>query len=367
MGQTLRKYAAPRRGFTLIELLVVIAIIAVLIALLLPAVQQAREAARRSQCKNNLKQLGLALHNYHETHSAFPRGNFEKIPSKADDYGNGHWSYKAHSAQVMLLPFLDLGTIYNQMNFNLNAIEGVNLTLSRTRIPAFLCPSDVLYVPYPTGGIFDQGPGNNYAFSAGPSVYWFPTSPANSATAPASLQHQVGAFNYRKLVRLSDVTDGASNSIAAAENLVGDGSMAADPNRALAIYRGVGLGGAPVSMPTDAQVAAWSAVALAAKAGAASAANVPRGNLGANWMFGNIGDSIFNTITTPNSPVPTCISCGPCSTNDGQGLFPARSRHSGSVNVLMLDGAVRTISDNIHGTTWRNLGSIADGQVVGEY
>src|SRR5690606_10195612 len=124
------------KGFTLIELLVVIAIIAILVALLLPAVQQAREAARRSSCKNNLKQLGLALHNYHDTYTLFPQGQF---------YIEGGSSWHGHSGWVSLLPFLEQNAIYDQWNHNLHVYSGTNSSLRQNKLSAFQCPSDTAF------------------------------------------------------------------------------------------------------------------------------------------------------------------------------------------------------------------------------
>lgn len=125
-----------RRGFTLIELLVVIAIIAVLVALLLPAVQQAREAARRTQCKNNLKQIGVALHNYHDSSRCLPPGYISLFDSSGNDLGSG-WGWAA-----MLLPQMDQSPAYNQVNFNVGIEQPVNANLRVLRLPALLCPSD---------------------------------------------------------------------------------------------------------------------------------------------------------------------------------------------------------------------------------
>ncbi|MEQ9070724.1 MAG: DUF1559 domain-containing protein, partial [Gimesia chilikensis] len=122
------------RGFTLIELLVVIAIIAILIALLLPAVQQAREAARRTSCKNNLKQLGLGLHNYHDTHGCYPPGYIYRPGASGNQLGFG-WV-------AMILPMIDQANLYNEFNFNLPIFDAANLTAREKQIPGLLCPSD---------------------------------------------------------------------------------------------------------------------------------------------------------------------------------------------------------------------------------
>ena len=352
--------SSSRRGFTLIELLVVIAIIAILIALLLPAVQQAREAARRSTCKNNLKQLGIAMHNYHETHSIFPRANFERQESTT--YGYGGYSYFAFSAQAMMLPFLDQAPLYNQFNFSLAPNQSTNNTVKQAVIPAFLCPSDTRNIS--NGGGYNYGPGNSYAVCAGPSLYWFAYAP--SGTTPTNLQHQVGMFNYRKAVRLRDLTDGASNTIAASEIMMGDGNNDASQIGEGDTVRGVSRGSIASSYPTLADIKTWGSACLAKKS-SLPASPAPRGDTGSNWAYGNIGSSVFNTLTNPNSEYPNCVSCVTCGTNDSPGLFAARSRHTGGVHVLLGDGSTRFVSENIDNATWRNLGGVADGQVIGEF
>ena len=344
------------RGFTLIELLVLIAIIAILIALLLPAVQQAREAARRSSCKNNLKQLGLAMHSYHETHSIFPRANFEREDSST--YGYGNYSYFSFSAQAMLLPFMDQAPLYNQFNFSLAPNQSTNDTSKRAVIPAFLCPSDVRSIV--NGGGYGAGPGNSYAVCAGPSIYWFGVGPSTNTT-PSNLQHQVGMFNYRKPVRIRDVLDGTSNVIAAAEILMGDGNNSDTQIGAGDTVRGVGRGSTASSFPALSDLKTWGAACLAKKS-STPASPAPRGDTGSNWAYGNGGLTVFNTLINPN-----CVTCSGCGTNDAPGLFPARSRHTGGVHILMGDGATRFISENVDSVTWQNLGAISDGNVLGEF
>ena len=348
-----------RQAFTLIELLVVIAIIAILVALLLPAVQQAREAARRSSCKNNLKQLGLALHNYHDVHNIFPRGNFENA---GINNGEGNRSWNGFSAHAMLLPFLEQGAIYDALNFNTHTATSVNTTVKQNVIAAFQCPSDINRIANGTGS--GTGPGNNYVWSAGPSVYWFPPTPSDAypPTTITNLSDQVGMFNYRRNVRMRDVTDGLSNSIAGAEHILGDGNSTGyslgDVQRAVAKP-----GGAPNSFLTEAQILAWGQAAQAAIGGSVT----ERGDVGANWIRGEIGHTLFNTLANPNFQFPNCIICSSCGANDAQGLFPARSRHKGGVQVVMGDGAVRFISDSINNSTWQFLGAISDGNVIGEF
>ena len=348
------------RGFTLIELLVVIAIIAVLVAILLPAVQQAREAARRAQCQNNLKQLGIALHSYNETHGVFPRGNYERFDAAA--YGYGNYSYNAFSAHAMLLPFLDQAGLYTKFDFSRALNEGTNDTVKRTVVPGFLCPSDVRMIP--NGGGYNNGPGNSYVLSAGPSMYWFGFAPAAVTTTIPNLADQVGMFNYRRTVSMRDLSDGSSNVIAASELIMGDGETSTTAISIGDTLRGVGTGGAPASFPSVAQVNTWANLCRAAKAAPSTAA---RGDTGSNWAYGNIGLTVFNTITTPNSDAPNCISCTSCGTNDGQGLFPARSRHTGGVNVLFGDGRIDFVGASVDNLTWMRLGGIGDGAIVRDF
>jgi prepilin-type N-terminal cleavage/methylation domain-containing protein len=143
------------KGFTLIELLVVIAIIAILIALLLPAVQMAREAARRAQCKNNLKQIGIALHNYLESHGVLPQSRLGNLPF-------GSFAYSAHSR---LLVQLEQGTLYNSINFSRNWSHAQNVTVAASPVELFLCPSDPNSLTIPAGWA-----GNNYRANEGSSL-----------------------------------------------------------------------------------------------------------------------------------------------------------------------------------------------------
>ena len=330
-----------RRGFTLIELLVVIAIIAILIALLLPAVQQAREAARRSTCKNNLKQLGLAIHNYHDTHRAFPRGNFEQVEDSlwgGSRGGDGTSSYFGFSAQAMLLPFMDQTAIYNLINFSELANATTNSEARYSKVPAFRCPSDLDYS--------GTQPGNNYVVCGGPSV-WFNISTSN----------EVGMFNYRKPVRFRDIVDGTSNVIAASESLIGNHTDSQDYTD---VARGITMTG-PDVFKSQSDIAT---IATAAIAGFPSNKNV---NSHRDWIIGTIGYTVFNTLAPPNWEAPDAILCSGCSEFDNRGVFAARSRHEGGVHVLLGDGSTRFVSENIDFLTWQRLGHISDRNVIGEY
>ena len=220
-----------RRGFTLIELLVVIAIIAVLISLLLPAVQSAREAARRAQCVNNLKQLALALHNYKSAAGAFPPGIDTTVtyPFGLNGYTNPLATWTAWSAQALLLPYVEQAPLYNAANFNWNCCfsstqgDATNTTVRNTRIASFLCPSD---------GIAGQQNINSYYGSIGTSTIQYPAD--GNTTGVFRVYNS--AVNCSS-VTLAAITDGTSNTIAFGEGLVGDYGKNAN-------YRGNGMSAA---------------------------------------------------------------------------------------------------------------------------
>ena len=333
------------RGFTLIELLVVIAIIAVLIALLLPAVQQAREAARRSTCKNNLKQLGIALHNYHETHSMFPPS---KLPSMHDSGAPTYaGAWRGFSAQAMLLPFMDQSALYNQFDFALMvsngaaATHGNNPVTKNAKVPGFLCPSDIRYL--------GAEPGNNYLFSAGPTTYW-----------GISAVNQIGMFNYQVPVTFASITDGSSNVIAASEATVGNNSAATyDLKRSHVRAQGF-PGGVPEKFWSPAQLLTYGTQCLA------GTTNL-HATKGREWVNGIGSQTIFNTLNNPNTTSPDCHPCGGCGWYDSAGIWSARSMHVGGVHCLMGDGAVRFITENLDNNTWQRLGGVNDGQPVGEF
>ena len=184
-----------RRAFTLIELLVVIAIIAVLIALLLPAVQQAREAARRTQCRNNLHQLVLALHNYHDTHGLFPCGVVTKWTGATGTYDN-----MRHSFFKLLLPFLDETALYNAYNFSMNFNADSNTTVSRARLNQILCPSD---------------PDDTSAHPSGGYAGFMPTAYGASIGSVPGMwtAGQNGVLYWSSNTRVRDIRDGTSQTL----------------------------------------------------------------------------------------------------------------------------------------------------------
>lgn len=318
------------RGFTLIELLVVIAIIAILIALLLPAVQQAREAARRSTCKNNMKQLGLAIHNYHDTHRQFPP---LCISTQAGN-PNGCAGFGAPniSGLTLMLPYLDQAALYNQYNFAIGQSDPggtINATQMSTNLPALLCPSDpnqtvqmigaCLKFPYPSGNF---NGGTNYVFAVGAGAWQFYTGGTPNATLGLT-----GIFLVNGNKRSRDVTDGTSNTIAMGEVLW---VMNHDGN------------------PGNAQgKPSWSN-GFGTQIGYSSTGGI-------NFQWEQFGADCHGPNVTQGAP------CG--------GARPAalQSKHVGGCHALFADGSVHFLSENIDQTTLDNLTMRADGEVIGEY
>ncbi|WP_337173158.1 DUF1559 domain-containing protein [Paludisphaera sp.] len=375
-----------RRGFTLIELLVVIAIIAVLIALLLPAVQAAREAARRSQCVNNLKQIGLSMHNYHSAVGAFPPGQLQSAHSlnyqPSGNNGGPYAGWTEWSAHAMLLPYMEQGSMYNSINFafcgGYDDGAQINQTAWTAKIAGFLCPSDGNAgkgtVPVGTG----PANTNSYRGSIGTSSARWEQYPGYSQCRPDTLRleggspgcnpYSSGMFVYWASNNLSDVTDGSSNTIAFSESLVGD---PATPNVMRPNNSVTGVSGATNLVQDASQLndvliqASLQACTTAYRAGAGT--NTISNANGNRWGWGAMTMTLFNTIVPPNSKQhawnscrPDCGGCGP----DDSAYSNAQSNHSGGVNVLMGDGSVKFVKDSINMRTWMALGTKAGGEVV---
>ena len=343
------------RAFTLIELLVVIAIIAVLIALLLPAVQQAREAARRSQCKNNLKQLGLALHNYHDTYNAFCPMNLGSSPVGSGGVGdaiNGN----GHNGIVSMLPYLDQAPLFNTITSNaMPWTQSWNGSFWSAQIPSLVCPTSPPCSPY--SGSPAVGP-RSYRFCMGDSI-------ANTINAGASTLYTTrGMFGTFSRTNTRDITDGTSNTIAMSERELG----------------GIGLGGNLQKLGRTAVNIANATTpsnCLATATGTVYTVGVVNWPAGMLWPSGQPYYAGFNTVLPPNSP-----SCSMGADDEYSGVYSATSLHVGGVHVLMADGAVRFVSDNINAGTsssaaatsgvsnygvWGALGTKAGGEVIGEY
>jgi len=360
-----------RRGFTLIELLVVIAIIAVLIALLLPAVQQAREAARRTQCKNNLKQLGLALHNYHDTALVFPYR--QGGTGTASPAGNGNQG----SGFTALLPFFEQSALYQQISsaqtfsgtnyspFGDNASDSTNYELWFVTIPVLLCPSSP-DVKMPVGSR-EHGL-THYGFSAGDSaLYASELLPGGTDNASRNVR---GLFGYQTKRRIANITDGTSNTVAMGEITSASGPGSRQILGSTARNQGDAIIDSPINcvLTEDGATGEYRASITDVSA-----------SRGSRWARGTLNYIGVNTILPPNAP-----SCSRTSTFNSPGQFPVQSRHPGGAHVLMGDGAVRFISENINTGdlskpdlrtvggqspygVWGSLGSIAGGEPVGEF
>lgn len=334
----------PRQGFTLVELLVVIAIIGILVALLLPAVQAAREAARRMSCGNNLKQLGLAMHNYHDVYNVFPKNHIK--------VGGNVW--EALSANYSILPFVEQTALFDQQQPNAANWGWTYSNTMNTRLSVFLCPSAVAGSrrgSHPHGW---DGPGGNYGWSTGSSV----------ETVWAGDRFN-GIISYQTDRRMADVTDGLSNTLLASELLSGSGRTGGSgkyPNDIF--YAGDGVINAVTNkdFPTVAQL---NAIGSAAK-------NSPQGyksNNGTMWAWYAAGHSTLTTAAPPNWSWPSAGgNCCPGGAHDwGLGIIPPRSRHAGVVNAVLGDASVRTISSTVDTLTFQRVGNRFDGQTIGNY
>lgn len=349
--------AKPQRcGFTLIELLVVIAIIAILIALLLPAVQQAREAARRTQCRNNLKQFGLAMHNYENSQRCFQRANYSSVTTSTT-------GWQGFAGHVMLLPYMDQAPLYNRIDFTQAFWGGSNATAKATVISAFLCPSDFGWKSgtYGNDGTTGGG-GNNYSVSGGPSLLMLGVTGGpvgGTPGTPIGVGDQIGVCNLFRNIRIADITDGTSNTIAVSETITGDGNGSIFTLGD--VIRGADIpSGFPNTFANQTQLSAYHNVCVGAVA-------THYGITGKNWINGMPGQTFFCTLNPPNSPNYDCMECAGCSWYDARSVITARSRHTGGVHCLLADGAVRFVGNNIDLNTWQRLGAIADGNPIGEF
>lgn len=338
------------RGFTLIELLVVIAIIAVLIALLLPAVQQAREAARRTECKNRLKQIGLAMHNYMSAYTVLP---FGKGPSYAGVPVYARWSQHA-----MILPYIDQAPLYNTMNFNFGPETpgmggvtpfmpastnpgGVNAVASRTIIPGFMCPSDLS----PSDAWQAQ---NNYVGNQGGWLCDRSDQPATGPSDIAQSEVQTGVFYFLSRCSAASFLDGMSQTMMFSEKIRGQGN----PDPKSDMYVMSAQTSLPATYSTCQAINPASATPLTSK-------------WGYSWVMGENCCTQYNHVATPNSK--SCGGTGFAGSMTNMAMqVSANSRHVGGVHGMMADGAVRFVSENIDLNVWRALGTRAGGEPVSQ-
>jgi prepilin-type N-terminal cleavage/methylation domain-containing protein len=319
----------PSKGFTLVELLVVIAIIGILIALLLPAVQAARESSRRSQCVNNLKQLGIAVQNFEGVKKSFPTGTtaqtYTADPTIPANFYR--WSAFAH-----LTPYLEQTNVYNELDLNTPlyggpnqgfAVMPVNQLAVQIVVPLFLCPSDI------------QKPVTNYMGTVfGPCNY---AACMGTGLNGGSEFTTDGIFYMNSATKFADVLDGMSNTACMAESILGhppDPSKPPDPQTVYAY-----IGGSPI---TDANCLA------------ATQYNVsdPRGF---SWADGETRCALYNHYFVPNSKRLDCMGYDPNNAFTDTGWRTARSYHPTIINLLLADGSVRSISETIDVFVWNAL------------
>ena len=376
------KLSKRRSGFTLIELLVVIAIIAVLISLLLPAVQQAREAARRTQCKNNMKQIGLALFNYESGYNVFPSG-WVFAPNRSATTNNGEDLYNSWSWVAMILPYMDQGNIYNQCNFNVGHYDsvtglaaGLTTNPAMSVISALRCPSDDGYdvILLKKGG--NMGGAMSYAGVAGANVVTGNTTvlvdSTTGAQSPNTTAAMGGTFGANSKTSLRDMTDGSSNVI-----MVGERSFVLFSN-AYFSFNGLesmwagtfstgntGSSGQDILTPATKETANGDAFVVGvcnANTDANVAINaVKKANQASETFFGG------STVPGPGGPaLVTTVSA--TAVTLGNSLFHGfGSGHVGGAHFLLGDGSVRFISENINSVTYANLSTTTDGNVVGAF
>ena len=322
-----------RPAFTLVELLVVIAIIGILVGLLLPAVQAAREAGRRSSCSNNLKQIGLAVHNYMDTLRCLPPVGCYLLSQPSDSW----------SAQARILPYIEQGNLQNLVNFNFSYTNAVNLPVTQTRVPVYICPSEVRDEPRPDGAVTHYP--LNYGFNFGT---WFVLDPASGMSGN-------GAFSINRKLTEAATTDGLSNTIAVAEVKAWTPYL-----RDSGTPSGMGQ-----PIPSD-----------AATVTGYGGGSFKKDSGHTEWVDARVHQSGFTAVFPPNFPVPHTDSGvlypsvdfnssreGKTTNGVAYAAVTSRSYHPGIVQITLLDGSSRAISNTVDVNVWRAMATRAGGEV----
>lgn len=335
-----------RRGFTLIELLVVIAIIAVLIALLLPAVQAAREAARRMKCANNLKQMGLGLHNYESLAGTFPPSDILQ-----GNFGTNKVLWRnGFSVHTRILPLMEQGAMFNALNFINDHRSFQNSTVVGSAVDFFACPSDVNMAgqtPFPSGV---NARITSYGVNGGD---WFAWNGFN-------LPNPRSPFGPNMSRRLAEFTDGTSSTIVASDV------------KALQPFCNLGGPFANITDPTNPPSPIADPYTIAPEYNSGKCSTVPPGTGHTAWVDGNTQETGFTTAWPPNKVILNATSGADLDiqtklvTQGGPtfAAITARSYHPGGVNVLFADGSVRFIKSSVSPPTWRGLGTVSGGEVL---
>jgi prepilin-type N-terminal cleavage/methylation domain-containing protein len=349
-GFSSRGRSSRHSGFTLVELLVVIAIIGVLVGLLLPAVQSAREAARRSSCSNNLKQIGLAVQNFHDTKNRFPEG---RVRSGWKNTAAA-WNTENISWMARILPFMEESAIHSQIDFELSpGWGGNNAAVMTNTIKTYRCPSDGgkgrVKWRDPTGVMRTGAAPNNTRFGFGQTNYLasagdsfqIGTSTASARTRGVVMSHDTGTAGppgkNPGSIGMADCTDGTSKTIWASEVVIGHPYLAVNS-----------------SMNTSGEVNATPTNNGCPTSGAPGTAT--RNQIGASWFEGYFAQHIaFSSLMTPNSKLYDC------SANSNDLAIASRSKHPGLVLCVAVDGSVHAVTDDVDWVLWRNLGNPADG------
>jgi prepilin-type N-terminal cleavage/methylation domain-containing protein/prepilin-type processing-associated H-X9-DG protein len=330
-----------RQGVTLVELLVVVAIISLLVGLLLPAVQQARESARRTHCTNNLRQISLATANHESARGRYPIGSESREWAERPDFPHQffRWSVLAH-----LAPFYELETLLRGLDLSVplyvgltaDAIAPQNKPIVKLTVPLFLCPSDA---------------GRAVSDSFGPTNYAGCTGSGAGGGTPFETD---GLFGINSRTRPRDIVDGLSRTVAYSESLLGAGQRATTNRAGIDAQTGYGftftapLDEGPCSRPfyynfTDLR--------------------------GFSWANGEYRTTLYNHARVPNSPVLDCLAAL-MSTPDlarmyaGYGWRAARSRHPGGVNVVMADASGQFVNDSVDPAVWKALATRAGGEAL---